>query len=68
MSARQIQGVDPFKGYRETVAAPVERWETFRDMQTGPNPLSVADLEKLAARHPTRWAAFLAIAKKEGSS
>jgi len=68
MSGRQIHGVDPFKGYRATVNAPVARWETFSDMQAGPNPLSISDLETLAARAPERWAAFLAIAKGGATS
>lgn len=68
MSARHVRGVDPFRGYRETLSAPASRWETFCDMQASPQPLTIAELEALAERHPERWVAFLAIVKGEASS
>ena len=47
--------------------AVVARWEAFCEIQAGPNPLTLSDIEALAKRHPERWAMILTIARKTAS-
>ena len=40
-----------------------DRNQTFLDMQRGPNPLTNAEIEKLATKDPDRWGKFRGMGK-----
>lgn len=36
----------------------------FMEVQNGPNPLTAAEIRRLAEKHPERWGQFLGIAER----